>query len=138
MGAHDRQVELAGEPLGVDLGDRAGVHRARVGDDHLDVAQLLGDLLGERGDRVAVGEVEGYGDRLAAVGADLLGELLEALDAPGADGDGVPLGRERERGRGADAGAGAGHDRRASRGLLVLGHLSAPPRSSAPRRSRGR
>ena len=97
------EVELAGEPLRVDLGDRAGGDGAGVGDHDLDVAESLGDVLGERAHGVGVGQVEGYGDRLAAVGADLVDELLAAVDPSRTQCHRVAGAREAQRSCGTDS-----------------------------------
>ena len=47
MRADQVEVDLAGEPLGVDLVDGAGRDRAGVADHDLDVAEVGGDRLGE-------------------------------------------------------------------------------------------
>ena len=67
--------------VGVDFVQLAEVGVARAGDQHLDVAELLGGLVHETFDRVRVGDVEGKRDRLAAVGTDLVGDVLALLDA---------------------------------------------------------
>ena len=118
--ADDGEVELAGEPLGVDLGDRPRRDRAGVGDHHLDVAERPADRLGERRDRVVVGEVERVHERLATVRADLAGDVLEPVGTPRAERDREAGLTQPERGGGADAGAGAGDDRGAALGLGVL------------------
>ncbi len=116
------EVDLAGEPLRVDLVDGAGRDRAGVADHDLDVAEVAGDGLREGGHRLAVGEVERVDDGLAAGLAHRGGDLLALLGTAGAERDRVTGGGEGERGGGADAGGGAGDDGGAPGGLGVLAH----------------
>ena len=72
---------------------------------------------------------------LAAAGADRRGELLAALDAPGAEHDGVPGCGERSGGGRADAGGRAGDDGGAALGVgFEAGHQPASDATVAPGR----
>ena len=75
-------LDLRFEGFGVDFVQAPEVGVAGAGDQHLDVAELLGRLVHESLDRVGVGDVERQRDRLTAAGADRLDDLLALLDAP--------------------------------------------------------
>ena len=82
-----------------------GRDRAGVADHDLDVAEVGLHRLGERRDRVVVGEVERVHDGLAAVRPDLGGDLVELVRTPGAERDREAGLGQAQRGRRTDAGA---------------------------------
>ena len=81
-------LQLRVELVGADLGQLAEVGVAGAGDQHLDLAERVNGVGHERLHRVGVGHVEVEPDGLAAVGADLADEVVELLDATGAERDG--------------------------------------------------
>ncbi len=85
IGPDQVDLDLRFESFGVDFVQLAEIGIARAGDQYLDVAELLGGLVHETLDGLRVGDVEGQGDRLAPVGADLVDDLLALLDAPCAE-----------------------------------------------------
>ena len=104
-------LDLRFESLSVDFVQSSEVGIAGAGDQNLDVAELLGGLVYESFDRVGVGDVERQGDRLAAVGADLLDDLLALLDAPRAQRHRKSVGGKVDGGGRSDTRRCAGDDR---------------------------
>ena len=83
-------------------------HYAGVVDDHIDLPEALQREIGEGLHVGEVGHVERAVFRCAAIGADLGGDLLEAVGAAGAEYDAGALAGEKAGGSLADAAAGAG------------------------------
>ena len=99
VGADQVDLQLRVELVGADLGQLAEVGVAGAGHQHLDLAERVNGAGDERLHRVGVGDVEVEADGLAAVGADLADEVVELLDAAGAE-------RDREAARGEFDGGG--------------------------------
>ena len=97
-------LQLRVELVGADLGQLAEVGVSGAGHQHLDLAERVNGVGHERLHRVGVGDVEVEPDGLAAIGADLADEVVELLDATGAERDGEATRREVDRGGLADAG----------------------------------
>src|SRR6202011_1775077 len=101
----------------------AEIRVARPGDQQLDVTEFLGGTVHESLDRLRIGDIQRERYRLAAVGADLVDELLALLDAAGAQRNGKAMGGKLDGRRGADARRRTGHDGRpAFRMRLEPGH----------------
>ncbi len=122
MGAEQVHVELGAHPFGVDLVDDARADGAGVGDDHLDVAEVRCHRLGEVGDGLVVGQVQGVYDGLAAGLPDLRRHLVALLGATRAERDREALRAEHERRGRTDARRGARDDGGPTRRLGVLAH----------------
>ena len=73
------------------LGQRAADGPARVVDEDVHAADLLLDASGERVDGVEVGQIAFDGKRVAAVGEDALGEIVQQVLAAGDHDDGCSL-----------------------------------------------
>jgi hypothetical protein len=101
-------------------GERAEQHHAGVVDQDVGAAEIVLDALGGGHDRAAVGDVSP--DRDGAV-AELVGQRLDAINAPGEQRDAMAVSHQRASGRLADARRGAGDDRDAV-GAFVCAHYS--------------
>ena len=111
VGGGDVPGELADQPAGRRVEERAGHGAADVVHDDVDAPELLGGDVGEAGDRVEVAQVGRHDDRLPAERLDLLGHRVELLLRARREHDvGARLGQRQRRG-GADAAPRAGHDR---------------------------
>lgn len=109
LGADEVDLHLEQESLRVHLAHQGEFDIARTGDEDLGGAvRALGgrhELVHGRG----IGDVESVRVRLAAVGADLGGDLLAQLDSTRAQRHRMPELGQRDGARGADAGGGAGY-----------------------------
>ena len=120
-------VMVGGAPVTQEYADAVGADGAAgVVDQHV----AHGDGCCEGGDRVGVVDVAG--ERRAA---DLGGQLLDPVGAPGRAHDVEALRGQGARTRGTDAAGGAGDDGGAGRGLLLV-HASILPRLCAERMGR--
>ena len=96
-------LQLRFESLGVDVVQASEVGVSGAGDHDLDVAKPLACLRHERRHGVGFGDVERKRDRLATAGADLFGDLLALVNAPGAQRHREAVRGEVDRGRRPDA-----------------------------------
>ena len=116
VGPDQMDLQLRVELVGADLGQLAEVGVTGAGDQHLDFAERVNGVGHERLHRVGVGHVEVEPDGLATFGADLADEVVELLDATGAECDREAARREFDGGGFSDACRGACDDGRSAVG----------------------
>jgi hypothetical protein len=90
--------------------ERRERHEPSVVEQHVDASIRLHGRVYQSLDLLAVCDVRGSGQRLAAFGGQVPSQRLDALDAPGSEYDGCPLGAQVPSGRFAQPAARAGDD----------------------------
>jgi hypothetical protein len=128
LGGRDgaQQVGLDHPPVVVGelSGERAEQHYAGVVDKDVGAAEVVLDALRGGDDRVAVGDVRL--DRDGSV-AELVGQRLDAIQAPGQQRDAMAVGRQSAGGGLADTRRRAGDDRDAAGVVLSAHAFTVPP-----------
>ena len=85
IGTQQVHLNLRGEGVGAHFMDPPRVHVAGTRHQQVDLAQCIDALRNKGLHRVRVGDVQREGDRLSAVGLDLLDEFGQLVDASGAE-----------------------------------------------------